>query len=187
MDLKSIVDITKGLDKKGFYRQADRITTAFMKKEAIFYLQALTDTETLSALVNALSNFYSKKDVDAVIDEKGLKNSDQSAFMKYDTSDIKWQQAFDDLEQYYKPIKSLDEKVLIKATLPNDNPIPIDGKTLNYQELKNEIITLCGQIEKLRSGLPELKKQLQNTSDELSRLQSNPTMRDMEKSEEPMS
>ena len=96
MDLKSIVDITKGLDKKGFYRQADRITIAFMKKEAIFYLQALTDTETLSALVNALSNFYSKKDVDAVIDEKGLKNSDQSAFMKYDTSDIKWQQAFDD-------------------------------------------------------------------------------------------
>ena len=38
MDLKSIVGMAKDLDRKGFFRQADRITTAFMKKEAIFYL-----------------------------------------------------------------------------------------------------------------------------------------------------
>lgn len=187
MDLKSIVRMAKDLDRKGFFKQADRITTAFMKKEAIFYLQALMDTTTLNALVNAIYNFYNKRDVDAVIDENGLKNSDESAFMKYDTSDIRWQHVFEDLSSYYKPMKSLDEKVVIKATLPNDNPIPIDGKAVNFQELKNEIMALCGQIEKTRSKLPELKKQLQNTSDELSSLQTKQTIRDMEKSQEPIS
>ncbi len=185
--INKLIKIAKIADQNKNYKLADKITTALMKKQSMFFLlQAIEDGSTLNALVNALYEFYERRDLDYIINENDLRVQDQKAISNYYTSDIQWQNALDDLEHYYKPKKSLDDQVEIKGTLPDDRPIKINGQNANYYELKEMIIALCNRIENTRSNLFETNQKLKGISNEFQSMMTPGTIKEMEKSGEPI-
>ena len=109
MNINILIKIAQKLDQQKKYKQADKITTAMMQKRSmIFLLKAMEDAFTFNALVKAINNFYDKRDLDYIINEIGLRTSNEKALTDFQTSDILWQRALDDLENLYKPTKPLN-------------------------------------------------------------------------------
>jgi len=187
MNLKTIIKIAQKLDQQKNYRLADKITTAMMqKKSMIFLFKAMEDAFTFNALVKAINNFYDKRDFDYIINEIGLRTSNEKALTDFQTSDILWQRALDDLENLYKPVKSLDEKVTITGSYPTGQPIKMDGESLNYYEIKEKLLALCAEIEKFHSSIFETHQQMKKPLRDLEEHLTQSTVENMEKSGDPI-
>jgi len=187
MNLKTIIKIAQKLDQQKNYKLADKITKAMMQKNSmIFLLKAMEDAFTFNALVKAINNFYDKRDFDYIVNEIGLRTSNEKALTEFQTSDILWQRALDDLENLYKPAKSLDEKVTITGTYPTGQPIKIDGESLNYYEIKEKLLALCTEIENFQSSIFETHQEMKKPLRDLEEHLTQSTIRNMEKSGDPI-
>lgn len=187
MNINILIKIAQKLDQQKKYKQADKITTAMMQKRSmIFLLKAMEDAFTFNALVKAINNFYDKRDLDYIINEIGLRTSNEKALTDFQTSDILWQRALDDLENLYKPTKPLNEKVSISGTYPNGQPIKIDGESLNYYELKEKLLALCTEIENFQSSIFEAHQEMKKPLRDLEEHLTQSTIRNMENSNDPI-
>jgi hypothetical protein len=187
MNINILVKMAQTLDQQKKYKLVDKITTAMMQKESmIFLLKAIEDAGNFNALVKALNNFYDKRDLDYLISENGLRTSNEKSLTDYQTSEVLWNLTLEDLENLYKPIKSLYEKVTISGTYPNNAPIKMNSESLNYYEIKEKLISLCGEIENFHSKIFDAHKDIQKPLKDLENNLTEKTIRDMKESNDPI-
>ena len=175
MNIQKLVKIAQDFDRQNNFKMADKITTAMMKKESMFFLiKALQDAEKFNSLVNALNDFYNKRDFDYIINENSLRTQNPQSLTPYQTSEILWKYALEDLENSYKPIKPLDETVTV------------NGESLNFYDIKEKLIALCEEIEKFHSVIFDTHQKMKKPLSDLESLLTEKTIRDMNESNDPI-
>jgi len=186
MNINILVKIAQTLDQQKKYKLVDKITTAMMQKESmIFLLKVIEDAFNFNALVKALNNFYDQRDLNYLISENGLRTYKKLP-TDYQTSEVLWNHTLEDLENLYKPIKSLNEKVTISGTYLNNAPIKMDGESLNYYEIKEKLLALCTEIENFHSSLFEAHQKMKKPLSDLEEQLTRNTIEEMENSNDPI-
>ena len=168
MNIQKLVKMAQDFDKQNNFRIADKITTAMMKKESmIFLLKAIEDANKFNYLVNAINDFYNKRDFDYIINKNSLKTQNPQSLTPYQTSEDLWKNALEDLENLNNPIKPLNETVTV------------NGESLNFYEIKEKLFALCEEIEKFYSQIFHARKEMQKPLNDMeSLLKENNNQRD---------
>jgi len=171
MDINNLIKIARTLDHKGMYREADKITTAMMKKESMLpLLLAMISTMEQDVLINNLRKYWDDQDLSSGYDNFSLKGKNNMGFVQWDNSEFLWRDFFQNLEETSKPIKNLKEPISISMISSFENldtlNIPILGQSFTYYELKDEIIYRAAQRSnmaiKVHDSLQGIKKPLRN-------------------------
>ena len=159
MNIQKLVKIAQKLDQQKKYKLVDKITTAMMKKESmIFLLKAIEDANKFNSLVNAINDFYNKRDFDYIINKNSLKTQNPQSLTPYQTSEDLWKNALEDLENLNNPIKPLNETVTV------------NGESLNFYEIKEKLFALCEEIEKFYSQIFDARKEMQKPLNDMESL-----------------
>ncbi len=170
MNINNLIKIARTLDHKGMYREADKITTAMMKKESMLpLLLAMISAIEQDVLINNLSKYWDDQDLSSGFDKFSLKGKNSMGF-QWDNSEFLWRDFFQNLEETSKPIKNLKEPISISMIGSFENAdklnIPILGQSFTYYELKDEIISRAAQRSntaiKMHDNLQGIKKPLRN-------------------------
>ena len=171
MDINNLIKIARTLDHKGMYREADKITTAMMKKESMLpLLLAMISNIEQDVLINNLRKYWDDQDLSSGYDNFSLKGKNNMGFVQWDNSEFLWRDFFQNLEETSKPIKNLKEPISISMISSFENldtlNIPILGQSFTYYELKDEIIYRAAQRSnmaiKVHDSLQGIKKPLRN-------------------------
>lgn len=171
MDINNLIKIARTLDHKGMYREADKITTAMMKKESMLpLLLAMISNIEQDVLINNLRKYWDDRDLSSGFDNFSLKGKNNMGFVQWDNSEFLWRDFFQNLEETSKPIKNLKEPISISMISSFENldklNIPILGQSFTYYELKDEIIYRAAQRSnmaiKVHDSLQGIKKPLRN-------------------------
>lgn len=171
MDINNLIKIARILDHKGMYREADKITTAMMKKESMLpLLLAMISTIEQHVLINNLSKYWDDQDLSSGFDKFSLKGKNSMGFVQWDNSEFLWRDFFQNLEETSKPIKNLKEPISISMIDSFENSdnlnVPIIGQSFTYYELKDEIMYRAAQRSnmaiKMHDNLQGIKKPLRN-------------------------
>ena len=170
MNINILIKIAQKLDQQKKYKQADKITTAMMKKESMLpLLLAMISAIEQDVLINNLSKYWDDQDLSSGFDKFSLKGKNSMGF-QWDNSEFLWRDFFQNLEETSKPIKNLKEPISISMIGSFENAdklnIPILGQSFTYYELKDEIISRAAQRSntaiKMHDNLQGIKKPLRN-------------------------
>ena len=171
MNINILIKIAQKLDQQKKYKQADKITTAMMKKESMLpLLLAMISTMEQDVLINNLRKYWDDRDLSSGFDKFSLKGKNNMGLVQWENSEFLWRDFFQNLEETSKPIKNLKEPISISMISSFENldklNIPILGQSFTYYELKDEIIYRAAQRSnmaiKMYDNLQGIKKPLRN-------------------------